>query len=88
MTHLVRIYCDNTLIDSEKAAEFKRENNGVMVIYETKALQDWWEGLPMAWKQVLASQNSTSIEPSPEELHIIISMKSLTLNTSFADAAP
>lgn len=88
MTHLVRIYCDNTLIDSEKAAEFKRENSGVMVIYETKALQDWWEGLPMAWKQVLASQNNTSIEPSPEELHIIISMKSLTLNTTFDNAAP
>ena len=88
MTHLVRIYCDNTFIDSEKAAEFKRENNNVMVIYETKALQDWWESLPSVWKTVLAMQNNTDIEPSPEELHIIIGMKTLTLSPSFTDAAP
>ena len=88
MTHLVRIYCDNTLIDSEKAAEFRRENHNVMVIYETKALQDWWDGLPTAWKRVISSQNNTSMNPSPEELHLIISMKSLSLDPSFADAEP
>ena len=88
MTHLVRIYCDNTLIDSEKADEFRRENRNVMVIYETKALQDWWDSLPTGWKTVLSMQNNTDIEPSPEELHIIIGMKTLTLSPSFADAAP
>lgn len=88
MTHLVRIYCDNTYIDSDKAAEFKRENRNVMVIYETKALQDWWESLPSTWKTVLAMQNNTDIEPNPEELHIIIGMKALTLSPSFTDAAP
>ena len=88
MTHLVRIYCDNTLIDSEKADEFRRENRNVMVIYETKALQDWWDSLPTGWKTVLSMQNNTDIEPSPEELHTIIDMKTLTLSPSFADATP
>ena len=88
MTHLVRVYCDNTLIDSEKAAEFRSVNPNVMVIYETKALQDWWESLPTAWKTVLSMQNSTDIEPSPEELHVIIGIKSLTLSPAFTDAAP
>ena len=88
MAHLVRIYCDNTLIDSEKAEELRRENHNVMVIYETQALQDWWDSLPEAWKSVLATQNGTSLEPNPEELHLIIRMKSLTLSPSFADAAP
>ncbi len=88
MEHLVRIYCDNTLIDSEKANEFTHENHNVMVIYETKALQEWWDGLHVSWKKAFAMQNNTDINPSPEELHTIISMKSLTLDPFFMDAMP
>ena len=88
MAHLVRIYCDNTLIDSEKADSFRHENHNVMVIYETKALQDWWDGLEPAWKEVFATQNNTGINPDAEELHVIISMKTLTLDPFFADALP
>lgn len=86
--HLVRIYCDNTQIDSEKASEFIQENRKVMVIYETKALQEWWDSLHASWKKVFAAQNHTSINPSPEELHTIISMKRLTLDKFFLDATP
>lgn len=88
MEHLVRIYCDNTQIDSEKANEFTKENHNVMVIYETKALQEWWDGLHISWKKAFAMQNNTDINPSPEELHTIISMKSLTLDPFFMDAMP
>ena len=88
MQNLVRIYCDNTSIDSEKADNFKRENSNVMVIYETKALQDWWDSLHISWKRAFSAQNNTDINPSPEELHAIISMKSLTLEAFFMDAMP
>lgn len=88
MPHLVRIYCDNTMIDSEKADLFKNENRHVMVIYETQALQDWWDSLHISWKKVFSTQNNTDINPSPEELHTIISMKSLTLDPFFMDAMP
>lgn len=88
MTHLVRIYCDNTLVDSEKADSFRHENSNVMVIYETKALQDWWDGLPAIWKTVFSTQNNTNTEPDAEELHVIISMKTLTLDQRFIDVAP
>ena len=88
MPHLVRIYCDNTQIDSEKADSFRRENHHVMVIYETKALQEWWDGLHISWKKAFSTQNNTDINPSPEELHAIISMKSLTLDPFFMDAMP
>ena len=85
---LVRIYCDNTLIDSEKAESFRNVNRRTMVIYETKALQDWWDRLHVSWKKTFAIQNGTDINPSPEELHTIISMKSLTLESHFLDAMP
>ena len=88
LPQLVRIYCDNTQIDSEKADLFKNENHNVMVIYETQALQDWWEGLHVSWKKVFSTQCNTDVNPSPEELHAIISMKSLTLDPFFMDAMP
>ena len=88
MQHLVRIYCDNTLIDSEKANSFRNENRHVMVIYETQALQEWWDALHVSWKSTFAKQNNTDVNPSPEELHMIISMKSLTLDQYFMDAMP
>ena len=88
MQHLVRIYCDNTLIDSEKADNFKNENHNVMVIYETQALQEWWDSLHVSWKTKFAKQNNIEINPSPEQLHAIISMKTLTLDSFFMDAMP
>ena len=88
LQHLVRIYCDNTQIDSEKAEAFRNENRRVIVIYETKALQDWWNRLHISWKRVFAEQNNTTLDPSPEELHNIICMKSLTLDQHFVDVLP
>ena len=88
LPHLVRIYCDNTQIDSDKADAFKNVNRRVIVIYETKALQDWWNRLHISWKKVFSEQNNTDIDPSPEELHNIICMKSLTLDKNFLDALP
>ena len=88
MQHLVRIYCDNTLIDSEKADNFKNENHNVMVIYETQALQEWWDNLHVSWKTKFAKQNNIEVNPSPEELHAIISMKTLALDAFFMDAMP
>ncbi len=88
LQNLVRIYCDNTKIDSEKAESFRSENRRTIVIYETKVLQDWWNRLHISWKRVFAAQNNTSLDPSPEELHNIICMKSLTLDHSFLDAMP
>lgn len=88
LQHLVRIYCDNTQIDSEKADEFRNENRRVIVIYETRVLQDWWNRLHISWKRVFAEQNNTAIDPSPEELHNIICMKTLTLDRNFIDALP
>lgn len=88
LQNLVRIYCDNTQIDSDKAEIFRRENRRTIVIYETKALQDWWNRLHISWKRAFAAQNNTDLDPSPEELHNIICMKSLTLDHSFLDAMP
>lgn len=88
LKQLVRIYCDNTGIDSKKAEAFTKSNNNSLVIYKTNALQEWWDSLPIYWQQAFSKQNDTSINPSPEELHKIINMKTLTVDTFFQDAHP
>lgn len=85
---LTRIYCDNTLVNSEKADAFKAENSKVMVIYETQELQAWWNSLQVFWKSTLAKQINCDINPSPEELHSIVSMKTLAMEPFFQDASP
>ena len=89
LPHLVRIYCDNTQINSEKADMFKNANRNVIVIYDSKSLQDWWNGLQIYWQRAFSQQTGTNINPSTEELFLIINMKSLVLEDSFfQDAIP
>lgn len=88
MVHLHRVYCDNTLITKEMADDFMRLKSNVIVIAETKMFEVWWKSLPSFWKSLLSSQNNTNINPTKEELHVIINMKSLKLNDVIQDIAP
>jgi len=85
---LVRIYCDNTNIDSQKANDFYKANSNVMVIFETATLKTWWEELPVYWKTAFIKQTNIDIDPSPEELHSLIQIKSLEVDAAIQDATP
>lgn len=88
LAQLVRIYCDNTNINSKKAAEFSKANNKVMVIFETETLRKWWEDLPVYWKTAFIKQTNINIDPTPEELHNLIQIKSLEVDAAIQDATP
>ncbi|MCQ2318272.1 MAG: leucine-rich repeat domain-containing protein [Bacteroidales bacterium] len=88
LPQLIRIYCDNTNIDSKKASEFSKANNKVMVIFETETLRKWWDDLPVYWKTALTKQTSIDINPTPEELHSLIQIKSLEVDAAIQDATP
>lgn len=83
LPHLSKIYCDSTLINKETADIFMNENPRVLVIYKTYALELWWNDLPTFWKELFAKQNNTGIDnPTTEELHSIINIKTLKINDS------
>lgn len=77
---LSRIYCDNTAVGATEAANFNKENTRTLIIYDTDALNDWWQDLPIYWKSIFSQQASISSQPTTEELHAIINMKSLDLH--------
>ena len=88
MSHLNRIYCDNTLITKQNADKYKQNNPNVLVINESNSLAIWWSELPSFWKTLLKDQSGTDINPTKEELHAIINIRSLTVSHFIQDAEP
>ena len=88
MSRLSKIYCDNSLVDKNMADAFMSSNPNILVIYETKALELWWNALPSFWKDLLTDQAMTSKIPSKEELHSIINIRNLKINHFIQDAEP
>ncbi len=77
---LSKIYCDHSEITGEQALKFMQERPEVLVIYETEALKEWWDSLPIYWRAILAKQSGISNNPGTEELHQIINLKALNLS--------
>lgn len=88
MSRLSKIYCDNSLVDKKMTDAFMSSNPNVLVIYETKALESWWNALPSFWKDLLTDQAMTSKRPTKEELHSIINIRNLKVNHFIQDAEP
>ena len=77
---LRKIYCDNTKIDVNQASEFTKNSPFTLVIYDTNALEEWWNNLPIYWKAVFANQIKIESEPTTEQLHEVINMTDLDLS--------
>lgn len=77
---LSKVYCDNTRIDDRQASEFSKQNPFTLVIYDTNALEQWWENLPIYWKAVFSQQLQLADNPTTEQLHQIINMTELDLS--------
>lgn len=87
---LSKIYCDNTRIDVQQASEFTKENPFTLVIYDTNALEQWWNNLPIYWKAVFSKQASIDGIPTTEQLHEVINLTDLDLsgNSYLQDLLP
>ena len=77
---LSKVYCDNTRVDVHQASEFSKENPFTLVIYDTNALESWWQNLPIYWKAVFSQQIQLSDNPTTEQLHKVINMTDLDLS--------
>lgn len=88
MSRMTKIYCDNSLVNRTMAETFIKSNPNVLLIYETQALESWWNTLPSFWKNLLMTQAMTNKRPTKEELHSIINIKNLKLDHFIQDAEP
>lgn len=77
---LVKVYCDNSPLGRQKAIDFMKENPRILVVYESKQLQLWWNDLPQWWKNVFAEiVELDTYAPSKEQLHEITAIKNINI---------
>ena len=77
---LGKIYCDHSNIGDAEASAFTKDNPFTLVIYDTEALKNWWNSLPIYWKAVFSKQIKVDTEPTTEQLHQIINLQELDLS--------
>ena len=77
---LGKVYCDHSKVGVAEASAFTKDNPFTLVIYDTEALRNWWDSLPIYWKAVFSKQIQLDSNPTTEQLHQIINMQELDLS--------
>jgi Leucine-rich repeat (LRR) protein len=84
LRNLKKIFCDQSRVTKEIANAFKNSNNNVLVVYDSKDLQAWWDNLPSVWQSVLRKQIGTVNYPTREELAILTYIDSINISGNFS----
>ncbi|NOT76217.1 MAG: hypothetical protein HOP08_14915 [Cyclobacteriaceae bacterium] len=82
LTQLEKIYCDQTSIKQPAADAFIKMNPKVLIIYDSKDLRSWWDGLSAEWQQIFNKTSKISQQPTKEELAIVTNRDSINLGTN------
>ncbi len=90
LPELNRVYCDQTGVTRKTANRFMENNPGVLVIFESAELINWWIDLPDTWKSYFSDKITDKRNPPKEELHKITRIKSVDVsgNKKIASLAP
>jgi Leucine-rich repeat (LRR) protein len=77
---LKKVYCDNTLVDQEKAMNFTQQHPAALVIFESQELEKWWNSMSPEWKKVFGMYGDLNNPPTPEQLHRLLAIDSVNVN--------
>ena len=82
ITALQRVYCDHTPVNKAVADAFMSANPEVLVIYDSKDLQAWWNSLPSNWKGILSTTAKIQPMPGKEELATLPNIDSISFSNN------
>lgn len=90
LVNLERIYCDQTPVNKSMADSFMAANPNVLVIFDSKDLQAWWNTLSPGWQDVLSNTAKIGLMPAKEELAKVTNLDSINFsdNDSISDLEP
>ncbi len=80
LPNLKKVYCDNSLLGRQKAIDFMKKHPHILVVYESKQLQLWWDEIPESWKSVFAEIVELDSIPTKEQLHEITTIKEIDIS--------
>jgi hypothetical protein len=72
-----KVFADETAIDNLLVQEFLQKRPSCLVVYKTNTLEQWWDGLPDAWKQVFQTQVPIRPQTRSEDLHRLIELETI-----------
>jgi Leucine-rich repeat (LRR) protein len=84
------IYADNSKIDEFEVFDFHEKNPEGIVIFKTRELENWWNGLSDEWKEVFSGKFKMDSPPTKEQLHKLFFLDSLRIenNIKIQDLKP
>ena len=90
LQNLRRIYCDASGITKKQALAFMENKPECMVIFESGALETWWNELDDHWKELLMNAAGLSSPVDKEALHTIAALTHLEImdNQYITDLKP
>lgn len=69
-------------VTKAEVSAFLDKRDDITIIFQTKALNAWWEGLSEAWKRSFRENFDLSNQPSAKQLHQLVALKALNVNNS------
>ncbi len=80
LARLQRVYCDQTPVNRQIANSFMAARPEVLVIYDSKDLQTWWNSLTADWRMVLSTAAGIRVTPGKEELARVTNIDSINFS--------
>lgn len=80
LPNLERVYCDHTPVNKAIADSFMAANPEVLVIYDSKDLQTWWNSISKEWKRILSNTAGIKVTPGKEELARVTNLDSINFS--------
>ena len=81
---LQKIYCDQSGVSKSIANEFMLSRPGVIVTYESEALNKWWAEMESEWKSVYRRYREMGQPPTIEQLHGLTLITTLDISGNIA----
>jgi Leucine-rich repeat (LRR) protein len=90
LPRLEKIYCDQTPVKLAIADAFMAANPKVLVVFNTRDLQVWWNSLSGHWQTVLSKTARIGTTPAKEELAKVTNLDSINIrgNSAITDLEP
>ena len=74
------IEADSTIISTSQVVALKESQRQVTVIYQTKALEAWWESLTEVWRTIFRNHvGCQTVVPTPLELQRIVDLQEIVV---------
>jgi Leucine-rich repeat (LRR) protein len=80
LAKLERVYCDQTPINRATADAFMASHPKVLVVFDSKDMKTWWDGLADQWKEVIGKAAGFGLTPTKEELARVVHLDSINFS--------